>query len=338
LRKSFLFLFILFVLLAKLVFPQEYDFSNFAFTQPRELDYNSAILAPFENAYYDFAWNFYFNIPKGARDMVFRFPIVKDDIYQKVVRFYSVPDIKEEFFDEEANKLGIFELGNFSENKEVKVEIGYIVECNLKEKKIFYKDIGPNYTKIDAPLLIRYLFNKEPVDDYVQKLSQKITLSEKSPLKKAYLIYNFLIKNMHYRSDYSNKDQRPLQEVLNSKEANCFDLARVYVALCQASGIACRQVNGVVFGPAVFFSKDVYRFGHSWVEIYLPGIGWVLSDPTFGLVRGNDFFLFYSSKRLIQSYGSSISAIAGVLSYNADSPLIIKKEQKIIFDILGENE
>jgi transglutaminase-like putative cysteine protease len=51
----------------------------------------------------------------------------------------------------------------------------------------------------------------------------------------------------------------------------------------RALGLATRFVSGYIFVP----DRDTTRGGgstHAWLQIYLPGAGWVDFDPTNGIV------------------------------------------------------
>ncbi len=311
------------------------DFDEFSFPDKELLQTLPNLTFSPQTAYYNFSWQFTFQIPQQVRDLQFQFPLITQQPFQEVVKFYSNPVCTKVEADGESNTIGFFPLGNFPEEGKVSVEIGYIIECRGRAQDFSQEDIGKAYSKIDMPLLLHFM-PRTVSDPTLLSLGQKIVQGESSPYKKAYLVYLFLVKNMSYREIVTAEERRPLLEILRSRRANCWEMARVYTALCQSVGVVCRQVNGVVFGPAVFFSKDINKFGHSWIEVYIPYAGWIWVDPTFGLTRQN-FFGFRTTNRIIQSYGESIPAIAGILHYNASSPVKIDKEQKIELEDIGEH-
>jgi transglutaminase-like putative cysteine protease len=58
----------------------------------------------------------------------------------------------------------------------------------------------------------------------------------------------------------------------------------------RALGVAARFVSGYIYVPR---GKDEpERLGggatHAWVQVYLPGAGWIEFDPTNGLIGGKD--------------------------------------------------
>ena len=58
----------------------------------------------------------------------------------------------------------------------------------------------------------------------------------------------------------------------------------------RALGFAARFVSGYLYDPQLDNQADSAIRGagdtHAWVQIYLPGAGWVEFDPTNGLVGG----------------------------------------------------
>lgn len=67
-------------------------------------------------------------------------------------------------------------------------------------------------------------------------------------------------------------------EALKLRMGVCQDFAHVHLGLCRSVGIPARYVSG-------YFFNDTRRpreieASHAWVEVYVPGHGWVAFDPT----------------------------------------------------------
>jgi transglutaminase-like putative cysteine protease len=79
-------------------------------------------------------------------------------------------------------------------------------------------------------------------------------------------------------------------ETLNLKSGSCRDFALLMMEAVRALGLAARFVSGYVYVP--FSGNGGPNVGsgatHAWVQIYLPGAGWMEFDPTNGLVGNRD--------------------------------------------------
>ncbi len=82
--------------------------------------------------------------------------------------------------------------------------------------------------------------------------------------------------------------QSPLQ-TLKLGSGSCRDFALLMMEAVRALGFAARFVTGYLYSPA----RDgaVHRGGgstHAWVQVYVPGAGWMEFDPTNGIVGSHD--------------------------------------------------
>ena len=75
------------------------------------------------------------------------------------------------------------------------------------------------------------------------------------------------------------------QETLTLGSGSCRDFAVLMMEAVRALGLAARFVSGYLYVPD---SDREGRVGggatHAWVQVYLPGAGWIEFDPTNGIV------------------------------------------------------
>lgn len=103
-----------------------------------------------------------------------------------------------------------------------------------------------------------------------------------------------------YTRRYSLGTQTPV-ETLEKGSGTCRDLAMFMMGAVRALGLAARFVSGYLYDPALDNTvagrmangqpngaNEIRGAGdtHAWVQVYLPGAGWVEFDPTNGLVGG----------------------------------------------------
>lgn len=81
--------------------------------------------------------------------------------------------------------------------------------------------------------------------------------------------------------------QTPL-ETLDLGSGSCRDFAVLMMEGLRCLGIATRFVSGYLYDPALDGAAADGTTGagatHAWVDVYLPGAGWVEYDPTNGLI------------------------------------------------------
>ena len=79
---------------------------------------------------------------------------------------------------------------------------------------------------------------------------------------------------------------------LQRNSGTCRDFALLMMEAARGFGIAARFVTGYLYDPALdpgpaFDPEDGREAGsaypHAWMEVYLPGTGWIQFDPTNGL-------------------------------------------------------
>jgi transglutaminase-like putative cysteine protease len=91
--------------------------------------------------------------------------------------------------------------------------------------------------------------------------------------------------------DYNRRTEKGIQppgETLQERRGTCRDFAVLMMEAVRSLGLPARFVSGYLYVPSRD-RKGLHGGGstHGWVQVYLPGAGWVDFDPTNAIV-GND--------------------------------------------------
>ncbi len=133
----------------------------------------------------------------------------------------------------------------------------------------------------------RYLGLPESVPERVIALARDITATEPTPYDRAIAIETFL-RRFPYTLDLP---QPPLDHditdyfLFGAKRGYCDYYASAMVVMSRAAGLPARLVTGYIGGfydeplDSYFITADL---AHAWAEVYFPGYGWIIFEPTGG--------------------------------------------------------
>ena len=94
--------------------------------------------------------------------------------------------------------------------------------------------------------------------------------------------------NFTYVARHEKGVQQPLT-TLRAKRGSCRDFAVLMMEGVRALGMAARFVSGYLYNPGNDRARHVGGGStHAWLQVYLPGAGWVEFDPTNGIVGNRD--------------------------------------------------
>lgn len=135
-----------------------------------------------------------------------------------------------------------------------------------------------------------------PTDGIVKNTAATIVGDETSPLKKAYLIHEWVRSNMHRDESVIGCGTGDVGQILTSGKlgGKCTDINSVFVALCRSCGIPAREMFGIRLGAThklAKYSKKAFGSAdktgvakvslgqHCRAMFWLAGFGWVPADP-----------------------------------------------------------
>ncbi len=257
-------------------------------------------------------------------------PRESDSENQQVFFRSIIPEPEYIRYDGEDNVIARFKFSN-EEETEIKVT-GYI-STSIKQE-ITHEDVGDiddidldmGYAEIDDEQL-KYEDLLEPaiyweVDAEAIKEKADELKEEKTNVYDIVLSdYTFITENVDYdnlKVGVSNQRNGALS-TLNGGSSVCMEFADLLITLLRAQGIPARAAFGYGFDPR---SEGETEEGHQWIEVYMPGVGWVPVDPTWGDTGRRNYI------------GSDVDhALWRVASVNVDIPSPVTK-----YSILDDSE
>ncbi|MEL7563659.1 MAG: S-layer homology domain-containing protein [Dehalobacterium sp.] len=221
-------------------------------------------------------------------------------------------------------RQGVFEIPVIKSGSEFVLEQRYAVRNYAVKFNVEYWQVSSDYSKenIDS----RYLQPETKIESnhpLIVSYAQDTVKNETNPYLKAQKLFADINLFMTYK-DGPNANKGALNAI-RTGVGNCEDYTDLFVAAARAVGIPARRKTGYLYLPKEYNSSpyiqadgslNITLMRHTWPEIYLPDIGWMVLDPTFTytIKSGNkqekavDWSKFgkiaSSSRHIFFSYGS----------------------------------
>ena len=97
----------------------------------------------------------------------------------------------------------------------------------------------------------------------------------------------FIRDQFCYQARHDEGVQTPYT-TLALRSGSCRDFATLMIEAIRQLGYAARFVSGYLYSPDLDRASDcVPGSTHAWLQVYLPGAGWIPFDPTNNLVGGS---------------------------------------------------
>ncbi|RQP22846.1 transglutaminase family protein [Albitalea terrae] len=122
-----------------------------------------------------------------------------------------------------------------------------------------------------------------------------------------------MTRSIRETMDYKPRDEEGVQtprETLERKQGTCRDFATLMVEAVRRLGYAARFVSGYVYTPdldAPSEEKIAPGATHAWVQVFMPGAGWMPFDPTNNLIGGTDLIRVGVARHA--SFASPVSGV-----------------------------
>jgi transglutaminase-like putative cysteine protease len=139
------------------------------------------------------------------------------------------------------------------------------------------------YPDDERPDLVRALMRRYSEDDVPQWAAAFLTSGSISTMTLLHAITRGIKEQFAYVHRSEKGVQSPA-ETLRRGRGSCRDFALLMMEAVRSLGFAARFVSGYIFVPDTQAAVVGDGATHAWVQIYLPGAGWVDFDPTNNIV------------------------------------------------------
>ncbi|MCQ2539873.1 MAG: transglutaminase domain-containing protein [Acetatifactor sp.] len=125
--------------------------------------------------------------------------------------------------------------------------------------------------------------NNELISEELRSLAEELTRTCVFEWEKAYALQDFFqSEDFKYDLEFRDRDTSPEHFVFETKTGTCSDYASAYVLMARAAGLTVRYAEGFV--PEFSSRDNIYHIkdgnSHAYPEVYLPGMGWMVFEPT----------------------------------------------------------
>ncbi len=235
--------------------------------------------------------------------------------YQKVRSMEITPDKYRLITDEYGNLYAEFDLADMPPGSTTSIHIQYQVAVN----ELIYDPASCEETALGLGIdssggnespgsYLQPELHVESNNVQIMDLAQQLSQGKQTACEKARAFYDYVGDNLVYT--YNQADWGA-QATLGEMGADCTEYASLMMALCRASGIPARYVEGLlILGEE---TEPSARTEHAWLEVYFPGSGWTPMDPTMGRfpINREKYFAAIPPNHIIVTQGRHPSTLRG---------------------------
>ncbi|MDH5605699.1 MAG: transglutaminase domain-containing protein [Anaerolineae bacterium] len=222
--------------------------------------------------------------------------------YQEVHARSISPEGYQVVVDEYDNQYAEYAFDEMPAGSSIEIRIEYEVSVNQLDY-----DLSQCEGKLPEVFIYPDL-HIESSNPQIQSLAEGLRAGKSNVCAQVRAFYDYVGDNLVYTYNGGNWGA---QAALGAMGADCTEYSSLLVALCRASGIPARYIEGLYYrGPD---PEDDERMEHSWVEVFFPGIGWTPMDPTFGRkVNSRElYFAGMTPDHIIVTQGRNPSTLRG---------------------------
>ncbi|MCJ7727028.1 MAG: PKD domain-containing protein, partial [Actinobacteria bacterium] len=189
----------------------------------------------------------------------------------------------EELLDNNWNLLIRFQLENelmegesLTASAEIDATLYEFNYANIDSSNLTYDKDDEDFLKYTTDDLFVDSDNPE-----IRNTAKSLIKNETRPIEIAKILYNYVVSNLYYdfpRAEDKDYEFLYASEILERGKGVCADYAILYTALLRSAGIPARLAAGIPVYAILFEEEKEIDVGHAWVEVKLPGYGWIPID------------------------------------------------------------
>ena len=172
------------------------------------------------------------------------------------------------------------------------------------------------YSEDEFPNLGRALVHHYPSDDVKRWAIQFANPSDTRGTMDLLRCMTLGIKKDFLYARRTEKGVQSPSETLETRRGSCRDFAVLMIEAVRSLGLAARFVSGYIFIPSKNAGRTVDEGAtqvvgggatHAWMQVYLPGAGWIDFDPTNSIIGNRNLIrvaVAWDSKEVLPLWGT----------------------------------
>jgi len=222
--------------------------------------------------------------------------------YQEVKTMAISPNDYTLVTDEYQNQYAEFDFSGQPAGTTKSIQISYRIVVNelTYDLSVCQGELPDDFTQPELHV--------ESANPQIISLAYQLSQSKENVCQQVRSFYDYIGDKLTYTYNGNNWGA---QATLGQMGADCTEFSALFVALSRSQKIPARYFEGLLYLDG---QTDNYaQIEHVWTDVYLPGIGWVIVDPTLGRLPAlrEVYFAHNNPDHIIITLGANPSTLRG---------------------------
>jgi transglutaminase-like putative cysteine protease len=227
--------------------------------------------------------------------------------YQDVISYEASPiTTLDPIIDEYGNEFAHYEFFNIAPGGSRTIDLRYRVVVN---------ELHFDWFDCQGDVINEFLNDEtylNTTSSEVQGIVDRIADADADACANSRIFYDYVIDNLDYVT--YNPDDVGAAGALRDGGGDCTEFADLAITLHRVGGIPARFLEGVTYDPYDDGTVTYNEAKHDWMEVYLPGVGWVPMDATWGQTSWSDretYFAGMTDDHIVVTSGRNLDVLEG---------------------------